>query len=280
MRTSGIAFGLLSCVLVSTNASAQARTAGQAAGQGQGVGGFATPIDRGLLSIEPLEGTRPVTGAPYTAEAITETSQMLADGNRIDRRTTATIARDSQGRIRREQRAVVLGGLVVGNEVPLVTITDPAARTHVTLDRDQGVAFRIRTPALADAARGGAGSSARGQGAGPARPPDVRDGAAIETEQLGLRKIEGLQAEGTRTTMTIPAQAIGNQSPIKTVSERWFSQELQVVVLTRRSDPRFGETVYRLVNIVRAEPAPDLFKVPADYRVEEQQLPPPIRLRP
>ena len=277
MRTSRIVFGWLLCVPLSTGASAQARAVASPPGQGQGTGGFATPVDRSVLAIEPFEMARPVTGAPYTAEAVTETTQLLADGNRIEQRTTATIARDSNGRIRREQRAVVLGGLVIGNEVPLITITDPATRTHLTLDRERRVAFRVKTAPLADAARGGAVPAAQGPSAGPARTLGFRDGADIQTEQLGLRRIEGLQAEGTRTTMTIPAHAIGNQSPITAVSERWLSTDLQVVVFTRRSDPRFGETVYRLVNIVRAEPAPELFKVPADYRIEEQTLPPPPR---
>jgi hypothetical protein len=80
--------------------------------------------------------------------------------------------------------------------------------------------------------------------------------------------IEGVQAEGARTVVTIPAGTIGNQAPIEIVSERWFSPELGVVVMSRRSDPRFGETTYRLQNIVRGEPSPELFQVPPDYTVE------------
>ena len=131
-------------------------------------------------------------------------------------------------------------------------------------------------------------------GAGPGRPGPVRllhglplagaGGGDIRTEELGAQDIEGIRAEGTRTTMTVPAGTIGNQLPIETVSERWYSPEMQVVVLTRRSDPRFGETVYRLTNIVRAEPSADLFEVPSDYQVEElapgtpgQRVAPPIR---
>jgi hypothetical protein len=272
MRTSSVALGWLSCVLLSTSAWAQARAVGSPPGRGAGTGGFATPIDRsGVVAIEPIEAARPVKGVPYTAEAITETTQVLADGNRIKRSSTTTVARDGNGRVRREQQALVLGGLVIDNAVPLITITDPATRTHVTLDRERRVALRAKTPVLADAPR--AVPTPPGPGTGLARTPGLRDGAEVETEQLGSRRIEGLQAEGTRTTMTIPANAIGNQFPIRTVSERWFSPELQIVVLTRRLDPRFGETVYRLVNIVRAEPAPELFKVPADYRVEEQTPP-------
>jgi hypothetical protein len=88
------------------------------------------------------------------------------------------------------------------------------------------------------------------------------------TESLGTSQIEGVQAQGTRTVVTIPAGEIGNQAPIEMITEQWFSPELGTVVLSRRSDPRFGETTYRLQNIVRAEPSPELFQVPADYTID------------
>jgi hypothetical protein len=88
-------------------------------------------------------------------------------------------------------------------------------------------------------------------------------------EQLGKQIIEGVEAEGTRTTVTIPAGEIGNERPIEIVSERWYSPELQLVVMTRHSDPRTGETTYKLTNINRAEPAKSLFEVPADYTIKE-----------
>ena len=53
------------------------------------------------------------------------------------------------------------------------------------------------------------------------------------------------------------------------MTERWFSDELAMAVRITRSDPRSGETVYRLTNIVRAEPPPDLFTVPPDYKIIE-----------
>lgn len=88
-------------------------------------------------------------------------------------------------------------------------------------------------------------------------------------EQLGKQIIEGVEAEGTRTTVTIAAGEIGNERPIEIVSERWFSQELQLVVMTRNSDPRTGETTYKLTNINRSEPAKTLFEVPSDYTIKD-----------
>jgi hypothetical protein len=93
--------------------------------------------------------------------------------------------------------------------------------------------------------------------------------AKVSTESLGSRMIEGVAADGVRTTMTIPAGAVGNVSPIDVVTERWTSKELQMEVLITRRDPRAGDTTYRLTNIVRAEPPADLFVVPHDYTVHE-----------
>jgi hypothetical protein len=86
------------------------------------------------------------------------------------------------------------------------------------------------------------------------------------TEELGVRDFDGVSAEGRRTITTIPAGAIGNERPIETVYERWYSKELGMVVFSRRSDPRTGEQVYELRNIIRSEPDPSLFEIPTTYR--------------
>ena len=101
----------------------------------------------------------------------------------------------------------------------------------------------------------------------------TRTGADNEVkEQLGKQNIEGLEAEGTRTTITIPAGEIGNERPIEIVTERWYSPELQLVVMTKHSDPRNGETTYRLTNINRADPPKSLFEVPPGYTLKEMQM--------
>jgi hypothetical protein len=95
----------------------------------------------------------------------------------------------------------------------------------------------------------------------------------VKTEALGRQLIEGVPADGTRTTMTIPAGQIGNDQPIHIVTETWYSPELQTMVLSKRSDPRSGETIFRLTNISRAEPPRTMFDVPVDYKITEGQRP-------
>ena len=97
-----------------------------------------------LLFVEPLETAEAVSGAPYSADAVTESTQTLADGNRIVRRSSVQLARDGRGRERREHQAMVVGPMVAQRAVALVTITDPAAGTAVTLDHARQVATRMR----------------------------------------------------------------------------------------------------------------------------------------
>jgi hypothetical protein len=76
-------------------------------------------------------------------------------------------------------------------------------------------------------------------------------------------------AAGTRLTRTIPAGAMGNSQPIQTVRETWVSSDLNVPVMIKTSDPRFGTTVTQLTNVVRSEPDAALFQTPADYTVSK-----------
>jgi hypothetical protein len=267
-----------------------------------------------VVALEPANGGAVVKGAPYSAEAITETIQVLADGNRIERRTSAAIARNSEGAVRREQHALAVGALVPDNADSLVTITNPASGEHITLDYQRKIAFRMKAGWFAiegPGAKGGSigfGATVLGSRTGPvvvggqpalesgprgmplppppAEPfdepvsvdrvvstmsPGVLPGSEYKTEDLEPRTIEGLAAQGTRTTVTIPAGAIGNALPIEIVTERWFSPDLKIVLQTRRADPRFGETVYRVTNVSRDEPSPDLFKVPTGFRIENMK---------
>jgi hypothetical protein len=100
--------------------------------------------------------------------------------------------------------------------------------------------------------------------------PDVS--SDVNREDLGQQSIEGVMATGTRVTAIIPAGASGNEQPIRIVTENWFSPELKVLVLTKFSDPRSGETTYRLSGILRTDQPRTLFEVPADYTVQQSVI--------
>jgi hypothetical protein len=223
-----------------------------------------------------------VKGQPYSAEALTETTQTLADGNRIVNRSSSTIYRDSEGRERREESIGKLGAWnAQGEPAKAVFISDPVAQVSYSLHPDDRTAEKMPAPVAFVTKSGGGSATTMVRGfalhannGSEVVPPVTfeRKGIAesassTKTEDLGQQTIEGVVAQGTRTTRTIPAGQIGNERDINVVSERWFSQELGVVVMTKQSDPRSGETVYKLTNVNRNEPLHSMFEVPADYTV-------------
>ena len=85
--------------------------------------------------------------------------------------------------------------------------------------------------------------------------------------------MEGVLVNGVRTTHTIPAGQMGNDRPIMIATEVWTSPDLKTVVYSKRSDPRMGDQTFRLTNIVRTEPNPSLFTVPADFKILDAPQP-------
>jgi len=234
-----------------------------------------------------------VKGAPYSAEAVTETTQTLGDGNRITRKTSTFIYRDSEGRTRREQSLPAVGPWATSGTPPVnVFINDPVSGTNYVLDSNTKTARKIgmgkftagvagAVPAFhvtADPAAGTTGKMATFSRTTTTTmavpgPSFTRTESATapqsKEEKLTPQNIEGVLAEGTRSTITIPAGGVGNERPIDIVSERWYSPELKQVVMTKHSDPRMGETVYKLTGLQRAEPSRSLFDIPSDYALKD-----------
>ncbi|HKP73744.1 MAG TPA: energy transducer TonB [Pyrinomonadaceae bacterium] len=367
-----------------------------------------------FVSSEMNFDSKVVKGAPYSAEAVSESVQVLADGNRIVRKSTATLYRDGEGRTRRDQTLNNIGPWATADVEPQQTIfiNDPVAGANYILNARNRTAQKLpntfvfmRTPEggqggvavagspkqmltlrsgtsgssvmtvvtpppSADAApvRGGRLANQATKRVQPVYPPiakaagaqgavavevviseegEVTSARAVSghpllqqaavdaakewrfvptklsgnpvkvtgtisfnfvlppkednappaaaasddvqherlrgpqpvTESLGKQMIEGVEAEGTRVTVTFPAGMMGNERPISVVSERWYSPELQTVVMTKHSDPRFGENTYRLTNINRGDPAHNLFEVPSDYTLKEGPPAMPRQLR-
>jgi hypothetical protein len=228
-----------------------------------GPGGFEGRGAR-FLGAQPGMPGRTVRNAAYSADVITETTRALADGNRITRKIASKVYRDSEGRTRREQSLDSINSLAGASNLPqVVFISDPVAGADYALnpaDRTATKSFRPR-PMNGQGRRGP-------QAGGPAR--SRANDPNFKTEQLGRQLIEGVPADGTRTTLTIPAGQIGNEQPMQVVTETWYSPELQTTLLSKRSDPRTGETTFRLANVSRAEPPRTLFDVPVDYKVSER----------
>lgn len=208
---------------------------------------------------EGLGGER-VKGAPFSATISMETTQVLADGNRIQRTTTGTIARDSEGRTRRDMTLAAIGPWTTSGQPPhVIFINDVVSGMQYILDTNQEIAHEVRLRMVRRLARRGVRLSVK-----PGN--EQRD---MEKISLGARKINGVMARGTRYTRTIPAGQIGNEKPIVITTVRWYSPELRLFVMTKRDDPLQGNTVSELTHIRLRAPAETLFQVPSNYTVRK-----------
>lgn len=321
------------------------------------------------FASDEMGSERVVKGAPYCADAVHESVQTLADGNRIVRKQQTRLCRDGEGRTRQE---VDRGGR------KLVWLRDPVAKQGWLLDPERKTARRLghfghvghagqpmwfndaavgaehaeqwrayadkareqakvmadqarqqvqETRAMHERARAEARQVRTPQPAQPAQAPQpvliARPATAAEAmvtpgqpmdiqvmrlnstgpllppaqpgavmnlmpppppvvrwqaqrvaprgqgvqSSLGSKDIEGVRADGERTTWTIEAGKIGNEKPIQIVHEVWTSPDLLLTVQSRDADPRSAERIYRLTNLKRGEPDAGLMKVPSDYAV-------------
>jgi hypothetical protein len=269
-----------------------------------------------------------VKGAPYSADEITESTQVLADGTRIHNSSQASVYRDSEGRMRRDTPEVItIFDPVEGVSYILNPKTQAGSKVQVSMTQNirvepgggttawhytaaagevrattepQAMAVLKDKMKAEDAAKAGKSVSvivsddtftySTGVGAGavatsgtfstfggggmPGLPVPAMRRLEIskgQTDSLGKQAIEGVMSEGSRMTRTIEAGAIGNDRPIQTVSERWYSPELQTTMMTKSSDPRSGDQTFRLSNVRRGEPGAYLFQPPAGYQINDRK---------
>ena len=246
-----------------------------------------------------------VRNAPFSADVITQYDRALDNGGHIHRESHGKIYRDSSGRMRTETE---LSGLQPGAErTERVTINDPVQQVMIYLNPRNKTATVIRFGDASTSAKQskpkektkfrvggqpgigggptdtlGVPSVPSGQGNTPSNPSiPARDGMSSKTDSgvlanagatvvpLGTKLIDGLSATGTRTTRTINAGTMGNDTPIISISDTWFASELKATILTETDDGQAGRSTMKLVNIIRSEPASALFQIPPDYAVKE-----------
>jgi len=274
---------------------------GLGVGTGQGVGEGTQPMTFTFQQAGTMGATVPVqvytsggrgalvTGSPVSAREVNKTVQTLSDGTELENSSTTMFYRDSQGRTRTEPP----------NPNGTITILDPVAAVRITIDPSTKTAHRVNAPALANGGRGMTVTYTASAGDAPnivlSQIQDLREGMITlqasgtptattpvskqprrttepknqTTEDLGFQNQNGVLAQGTRTTLTIPQGQIGNNRDIHVVNERWYSKDLQMMVKSVNSDPRFGVTTYELTNISQNAPDPTLFLIPTGYTITD-----------
>ncbi|HEY1526275.1 MAG TPA: hypothetical protein VGH51_08565 [Candidatus Angelobacter sp.] len=205
---------------------------------------------------------RSVVGAPFSADVVSQSTQILADGTPVTRESHGKMFRDSAGRTRSETE-LESSAAGVGPK-RFVTIVDPVQGTSIVLDVAAKTATIFHLPSapavtarklnLATAAQTGR------QGAGHLNVPG--------SEDLGAMMIEGFAVTGSRRTRATEAGDAKGTSP-NIVTETWFSPDLKVELLVTTQDLQSVSRTTRLTRIMPGEPDPALFQAPADYTVGE-----------
>jgi hypothetical protein len=222
-----------------------------------------------------------VKGAPFTAQRTEESTQTLGDGTHINNKSSINYARDSAGRVRRE-------------DDEWITIYDPVANATYRLNKKNHTGSKVdfirgeariklddinqaradelkvqAEKALAEnKAQQGNAIILSDQGPGGQVYSFRKDGTE---ESLGSQVVNGVMADGMRTSYTIPAGDFGNDRPITSTPESWYSPELHLTVMYKHSDPREGDVTTQYTGIKRAEPDPSLFQLPAGYTLNQNQ---------
>jgi hypothetical protein len=218
---------------------------------------------------------KPVTGAPFSAQVIVDNTRTLPNGVHISESAIGALYRDSQGRIRRDKPR--------NGDPEIAIIDDPVAGIQYRLHLFQHTVVKLsygdmeaanreleerRAAESAEREQKTAGEKAEREAASADKKREAL--SEPRTEPLGAQLIEGIQAEGTRSTRTVAVGAMGNDKPFDVVQETWYSPALQMVVLFKMTNPARGDLVMRLANINQAEPARSLFEPPSDFAAAEK----------
>src|ERR1700683_260117 len=211
--------------------------------------------------VQPVDGVfvTPIPGQPLTAVVNIESTQFLADGSTVVNHPANNIARDSQGRIYNESRALVTASFPADELPPQLGFHffHPLANLNTFLNPYSHPARQsVWTPRPSLAEPGDPSSR-------------VRD-PLVAREDLGTQTMEKVLVRGTRKTTTVPASASATGKPVLVTDETWYSDELRLNLLVKHNDPRTGQQIVTISKIDRAEPAHTWFEIPPNYKIVDE----------
>lgn len=193
-------------------------------------------------------------GSPFIAFVDTESVRALVDGARITQKNHRMIARDKEGRIFQERRLLVPEDKKDESIVTQIEITDPVGH-------QQYICVPSRKVCQVEFFEGRISPAA-------ALPP-----LTPGQESLGTQVISGMETQGVKEARVIPKGTIGNDTPMISKREFWYSAKLGLNLLSTRDDPRFGSQRFAVVDIVVGDPDPKLFAPPEGFALYDLRKP-------
>lgn len=204
----------------------------------------------------------PKAGAPFSLTLSTEWTRALGNGGSFTLANERRIVRDAMGRIYQERWILVPKGGAIKSCMNVFQITDPELHTWYNCETATKVCelltYHLTTTDTYLPATGTSGPLPDGKG-------------SRLHEDLGMSSTEGVETHGYRETLTLNPGVVGNDAPMVTTREFWWSPELALNLVSIVDSPQFGKQVFRAKDVSTTPPEPGLFVVPDDYNVVDHR---------
>jgi hypothetical protein len=200
----------------------------------------------------------PKAGAPFSLILDTEWTRPMGNGGTFTLTNERHIVRDSKGRIYQERWFLVPKGGKIKSTMNVFQVTDPEQHTWFNCITATKVCdlyrYHLTTQDKFEPPIGASGNL-----------PD--DSGVRLHEDLGKSNTEGIDTHGYRETTTINVGVMGNDQPMVTTREFWYSPRLAVNLVSAVDAPQSGKQVFTAREISTAEPEPTFFEIPADFKI-------------
>jgi hypothetical protein len=218
-------------------------------------------IGIGTAQVGQVFSLPPSAGASFTATVEFETTQVLSDRTVVTHRSTSYVARNAKGRTRNELRTMVDGPGGQQPETLEVILYDPETKVRTTLSAKTHRATQaIVKPSDMAGGRGAVSAATK-------KTSRVNAPKNVSTEEIGIDYMQGLDVKHFRERRIVALGITGEEGEVQTIYEYWYSPQLKVNLMSKRTDPRTGTQSARLTEIRRGEPSASLFEIPAGYRL-------------
>lgn len=198
----------------------------------------------------------PKADAPFTLTLHAEWTRPVGNGGTLTLTNDRRIMRDSRGRIYQERAALVPKGGKLKTFVSTIQITDPEQHTWYNC---------IVATKVCDLYTYHLSSTDKFE---PARYGNqTYPGGSSKDQDLGVSNTEGEDTHGYRETRTINAGVTGNDQPMVSVREFWYSPRLAFNLISTVDSPLSGQQVFTVHDLSAVEPDPGIFEIPAGYTV-------------
>ena len=204
----------------------------------------------------------PIAGAPFSLTLVTEWSRPLGNGGTFTLANQRHIARDGKGRIYQERWLLVPKGSKIESRMDVFQITDPMQHTWLNCGVQEKVCELLPYGLVPDMVyKPSIGTT------GP-----LPNGSGFrQHEDLGLSNSNGVDTTGYRETTTLNPGVLGNDQPMVTTREFWYSSRLGINLISKVDDPQSGKQSFAVTELTTSEPDPRFFAVPEGYKVVDRR---------